>query len=114
MYIWRSQRLTFQRETKIWILFYNCTEFYVSTSLDFYGGILLKKSIHVYSREKRKKKDTSKSDKLTISRNLILHRIRILHVNFENGISPTRLNRVAMHKFGCYLIYHVGDNQFAV
>lgn len=68
----------------------------------------------IQQNDRKKKKGISKSDKLTISRNLILHKIRILHVNFENGVSPTRLNRVAMHKFGCYLIYHVGDNQFAV
>lgn len=68
----------------------------------------------IQQNDRKKKKGISKSDKLTISRNLILHKIRILHVNFENGISLTRLNRVAMHKFGCYLIYHVGDNQFAV
>lgn len=63
--------------------------------------------------KKKKEKEISKSVKLTISKNLILHKIRIPHVNFENGISPTRLNGVAMHKFGCYLIY-VGGNQFAV
>lgn len=108
------------------IILYKILCFYLTRFFPRYDGIFLKKSIQFIrsfiSREKKRKKndkkkkekEISKSVKLTISKNLILHKIRIPHVNFENGISPTRLNGVAMHKFGCYLIYHVGGNQFAV
>lgn len=103
------------------ILFYKLTKFFPRYAILLKNSSMFIRSYETNGKKKKrmiemiqKKEEISKSIKLTISRNLILHKIRIPHVNFENGISPTRLKRVAMHKFGCYLIYHVGDNQFAV